>query len=130
MIPFLLTLWRFFRAVGRSLRDPEFQALFFLVVMTLLSGTFFYRQVEGWSLLDSFYFSVITLTTVGYGDLAPTTGVSKVFTIVYLFVGIGIILAFINAVSKRSLESRGGILGRPRRKPEPRDNDASKEEEE
>jgi len=41
MITFVLTLWRFVRTVGRSLKDPEFQALFFLSVLTLLSGTFF-----------------------------------------------------------------------------------------
>lgn len=74
-------------------------------VLTLLSGTVFYRGVEGWSLLDSLYFSVVTLTS--YGDLAPSTPLSKIFTIVYLFVGIGLILGFIDAVSKRAMEIRG-----------------------
>ncbi|MGI8910988.1 MAG: potassium channel family protein [Rubrobacteraceae bacterium] len=125
MIPFVLTLWRFVRAVGRSMKDPDFQALFFLVVLTLLSGTVFYSGVEGWSLLDSFYFSVVTLTTVGYGDLAPSTPLSKVFTIIYLFVGIGLILGFIDAVSKRTMEIRGEKRRRdqePRR--EERDQDS------
>jgi voltage-gated potassium channel Kch len=107
MIPFVLTLWRFVSTVGRSLKDPEFQALFFLSVLTLLSGTFFYHGVEGWSLLDAFYFSAITLTTVGYGDLSPSTTVSKIFTVVYLFVGIGLILGVVNTVSSRALEIQG-----------------------
>ncbi len=83
--------------------------------MTLLTGTLFYRQTEGWSLLDSFYFSVVTLTTVGYGDLSPTTAAGKVFTILYIFVGLGIVLGFVNAVAERSLERRGESRGAVRR---------------
>jgi hypothetical protein len=50
-IPVLVNLIRFLRAFWRSLKDPEFQALFFLVLVTLASGTLYYRQVEvqlGW----------------------------------------------------------------------------------
>ena len=44
--------------------------------------------MEGWNLLDSLYFSVVTLTTIGYGDLSPSTAASKIFTIFYIFVGL------------------------------------------
>jgi voltage-gated potassium channel Kch len=88
------------------------------VVVTLLSGTHFYRNVEGWSLPDAFYFSAITLTTVGFGDLSPSTAVGKLFTVLYLFVGIGLILVFISAVARRMLEIQGDR--RPRK---PRDED-------
>src|SRR5215210_1848234 len=109
MIPFFVILQRFLRALWYSLRDPEFQALFFLVVVTLASGTLFYSSVEGWTLLDSLYFSVITLTTVGYGDFSPSTTAGKIFTMFYIFIGIGIILGFVNAVAERSMQQRGGI---------------------
>ena len=108
-IPFVWVLIRFFRALWQSLKVPEFQALFFLVVTMLASGTLFYRRVEGWSLLDSLYFSVITLTTVGYGDFSPSTTAGRIFTMFYIFIGIGIILGFVNAVAERSMEQRGGI---------------------
>lgn len=88
------------------------------MVVTLLSGTLFYRQAKGWSLLDSLNFSVITLTTVGYGDLTPlTAAASKVFTIFYIFVGIGIILAFVNAVAPTNVPGAapGGRLPRTRK---------------
>lgn len=96
MLSFFVTLWRFVGAFGRSLRDPEFRAIFVGFVGLLIGGTSFYATFEDWSLVDSLYFSVMTLTTVGYGDLAPTTDVSKIFTTVYVLSGGGIVVAFLN----------------------------------
>lgn len=46
----------------------------------------------------------MTPTIVGYGDLSPSTAAGKVFTIVYIFTGLGIVLGFVNAVAERSLQ--------------------------
>ena len=108
MIAFLLTLTRFFRGIWRGLKDPEFRGLFALTGVLMLTGTFFYRGVEGWSVLDSLYFSVTTLTTVGYGDLAPSTPAGKVFTIVYLLVGVGVLVVFVGKLASHVLEARSG----------------------
>jgi voltage-gated potassium channel len=109
-------------SVRRSLRDPEFRGLFVLVVVTLAAGTLVYWQIEDWSLLDAFYFSSITLSTVGYGDLPPETAAGKLFTVFYLFTGIGLIVAFLNTVARTAIEQRdegrGGLLGRRNRPPE------------
>jgi voltage-gated potassium channel len=104
MISLFSILMRFVWAVRGSWRDPEFRGLAGLVIVTLLAGTLFYSEIEGWNLLDSLYFSVVTLTTVGYGDLSPSTATGKFFTIFYIFVGLGIILAFVNAVAERAME--------------------------
>ena len=88
------------------IRDEDFRSLVFLVFLTLLIGTIFYSYQEGWGLIDAFYFSVTTLTTVGFGDLAPTTPVGKLFTVVYIFSGLGLIAAFINAIAAENLSSR------------------------
>jgi voltage-gated potassium channel len=108
---------RFARALRRCLTDPQFRNLFALVILTLTAGTIFYWRVEGWSLLDSFYFSSITLTTVGYGDLAPSTASGKLFTVFYIFAGIGIIVGFVDAVARTSVEQRGGTRRLLRRGP-------------
>jgi hypothetical protein len=65
MTSFFITLYRFLRAIRRGLREPEFRTLFFVLILTLASGTLFYSTVEGWGAIDSLYFSVITLTTAG-----------------------------------------------------------------
>ena len=106
MIAFLLILTRFFRGVWRGLKDPEFRGLFALAVVLMLAGTLFYRGVEGWSVIDSLYFSVTTLTTVGYGDLAPTTPASKVFTMVYLLLGVGVLVVFVGKLASHVIEAR------------------------
>src|SRR5918999_704116 len=100
MIRFLRTLVRLWR------RDPDFRTLVILVFFTLLTGTIFYWLQEGWSLVDALYFSVTTLTTVGLGDLAPTTTIGKLFTVVYIFSGLGLIAGFINTVATETLSRR------------------------
>ena len=70
-----------------------------LLAITFLSiGTVYYNQVESWSKVDSFYFSTMTLTTIGYGDLTPTFDGSKIFTSIYALLGIGIILYLIGSI--------------------------------
>lgn len=96
--------FKFFSAILKGLKDHEFRSLLFFVIIILLIGTFFYHRIEGWNWLDSFYFSSVTLTTVGYGDLAPHTDAGKIFTIIYIFSGIGVIVGFLAAVAKKARE--------------------------
>ncbi len=86
---FIKTLIAFFR-------DPEYRDLILTSLFILIMGMFAYHYLEGWSYVDSFYFSLITLTTVGYGDFSPQTTAGKLFTIFYIIVGIGLILSFMN----------------------------------
>ena len=78
-----------------------FQLLGGATVSILLVGTIVFHLVEKWSLLNSYYFSVVTLTTVGYGDFVPTTPFGKIFATFYIFMGIGIIATFAQTMVKR-----------------------------
>jgi hypothetical protein len=96
-----MALLRFLVKFRRGLRDAEFRALFVSLISLLLTGTIFYSTVEGWTWLDALYFSVMTLSTVGYGDLHPTVPVSKIFTIIYVVIGVGLFVAFITKVAEQ-----------------------------
>ena len=87
MLAFGLNMIRLLKAVGRSWDLPAFRSALALAFLILLSGTLFYRSVEGWTWIDALYFSATTVSTVGYGDLAPVTDSGKLFTIIYMFVG-------------------------------------------
>jgi len=84
----------------------KLSALIGLTFSIIAIGTYFYHAVEKFNYIDAFYFSIITLTTVGYGDLHPVTDIGKIFTVFYILIGIGILVAFIDALSQRMVDRR------------------------
>jgi voltage-gated potassium channel len=80
-------------------------------------GTIMYKLLVGWTWIQSFYFSVTTLSTVGYGDLHPTTDLSRLFTAFYVIIGVSIVLSALAIIGKNYLEKREKrILERRERK--------------
>ena len=71
-------------------------SLIFLVTL----GTVMYEYLEGWGFVDAFYFSIVTLATVGYGDHYPVTVAGKLFTTVYIVFGVSAFLLCINEFSR------------------------------
>lgn len=94
MVSFFINILRLFRAVFVGIKkDLDFRILLFLLVTMLIGSTLFYSSIEGWSRIDALYFSVMTMSTIGYGDLVPTTDQSKLFTIIFTFLSVGIFVA-------------------------------------
>ena len=77
-----------------------------LMSAVLTLGTLGFRWVEGWGLFDSFYMALITLTTVGYGDFSPATGAGRVFTIFYVLIGLGVIIALVTQIASKAVEAQ------------------------
>lgn len=74
--------------------DLQILKVFLLFVVVLIGGAVFFHFVENLSYIDAVYFAAMTLTTVGYGDIAPQTDAGKIFTAIYAFLGIGIFFGF------------------------------------
>ena len=105
MVTFFLDMMKLLLAVRRGLKqDVEFRILLFLLLSLLTGATLFYYRVEGWSLIDSLYFSVMTMVTIGYGDFVPTTTWSKLFTILFAIMSIGLFVTVITKIVKLMLE--------------------------
>lgn len=78
------------RGVAAAVGDPATKGLVGLTGAIILLASGVYMVVEGWSPLDALFFSVATISTVGYGDLVPATFAGRIFTIGFIFVGIGV----------------------------------------
>ena len=74
------------KQLHRSSLLPLIVPFFLLIVV----GTIVYALLEDWSLFDSLYATIITITTVGYGDLSPQTQSGRIFAIFFTLVAIGL----------------------------------------
>lgn len=84
-----------------------------LLVLMLLGGTFGYMLIEGWPLIDSLYMTVITLATVGYGEIHEVSTPGRIFTMVLIFLGVGFVFYFAGSMIQFMMEGRiREIMGR------------------
>ncbi len=79
----------------------NFRLKVYLAVFTglLLAGIIGFMAFEGMSLTDAVYFSIVTMATVGYGDLHPVTGIGKLLTLVIIIGGVGTFLGVIASIT-------------------------------
>lgn len=84
-------------------------ALLFVLLLFLI-GTFGFHLIEGFDLLQSFYLTSITLTTIGYGDYYPHTRGGMVFTIFLVLFGVGTMLYTVGLLAETIIEGRLQIL--------------------
>jgi hypothetical protein len=87
------------------MRHPSHQAFVLAVAIILVTGVVFYSLTEDWSIADSLYFTVIALTTIGFGDLAPSTTFTRLFTVVYAIMGVGLIGTMVHLVVSSSQQA-------------------------
>lgn len=81
---------RLLRGLNVALKDERVRGILVFAFGIILWASVFYRFVEGWSWLDSIYFSVVAISTVGFGDFSPETAAGKIFTIFYIVIGLGV----------------------------------------
>ncbi len=76
------------------------------LVILIFIGMVGFHHFEGWNWTQSFYFTVTTLTTIGYGDLHPTTDASRLFTSFFILAGVGIAVSALGVLGATYLEHR------------------------
>jgi voltage-gated potassium channel len=87
-------------------------ALLILITVAVI-GTIGYHILENWNLIDSFYTTMTTLSTVGYGDYTPKTPQGKIFTVFIIIFGVGTMLYSFGLISETVIEGRlRRLLGR------------------
>jgi len=77
-----------------------------VLLALILFGVWYYSFEEGWSYVDSFYFTVATITTVGYGDITPSHDASKIITAIYSLISIPTSVFIMGALVKSYFETR------------------------
>jgi hypothetical protein len=107
----IVFLWAsFIGSLAAVVRDVHTRAIGLALIGLLATGTVFYSIVEGWDPLDSLYFSVISLATVGYGDFTPTTDIGKIFTIFFVLAGVGVLVVFVSEVARQTISRTDRVV--------------------
>ncbi|MHC5012750.1 MAG: potassium channel family protein, partial [Planctomycetota bacterium] len=89
----------------RWLAGRRMGTLFLSLVLLIPVGTIGYMLIAGLPLVDALYQTMITLTTVGYGDLAESAA-GRIFNIVFLTVGVGIFVVALSSLAAFLIEGR------------------------
>ena len=75
------------------------------LLAAILFGTMGFHFIEGWPLADSFYVTVQTLTTVGYGDQTPHSGAGRFFAVVVMLIGVGGVALAVSTIVQSVVQS-------------------------
>lgn len=85
------------------------------VFATILFGTIGYHVLEGWPWFDGLYMTVITLATIGYGEIHPLTAAGRAFTIILIIVGVTVFGFLVSILTQAVVENQIALaLGRRR----------------
>jgi len=75
------------------------------LAVAILFGTIGFYLIEGWSLADSLYVTVQTLTTVGYGDVPPQSSNGRLFAVVVMLIGAGGVALAVSTIVQSVVQS-------------------------
>lgn len=91
---------------------PRLRVLFFVTGVFIFLGVIIFSALEGWSLIDSLYYTVATVTTVGYGDVVPTHPASKLLASLYMLMTVPLILISVGLTTEIVHDNLRKKLGR------------------
>jgi voltage-gated potassium channel len=84
-----------------------------LSIVLMGVGSAGYMVIEGWNFMDAFYMTIITMATVGYGEVHPVSLEGRIFTVVLILLGVGFFLYVAGNIIQFLVEGRiRSVLGR------------------
>ncbi len=99
-------LYRLWHPVWLFIKHENIDRIAFVLGLLIITSSVVISRVESISLVDSFWWSIVTLTTVGYGDIAPATSVGRIIAVINMFVGIGLLAALSAALASVLVERK------------------------
>ena len=87
------------RGLRAAFSDRSVQIVLTITTAIVAWASIFYHFIEGWAWVDSIYFSVVTISTVGFGDFSPETALGKIFTMFYIIIGLGVFVTAATTVA-------------------------------
>jgi voltage-gated potassium channel len=91
LLRFFSVLGRAYKKWGKFLKTNNFNYILMITAFMVLIGTILIRYVEGMTFKDSLWWTFVTITTVGYGDLSPATSLGRIIAALLMLGGIGFI---------------------------------------
>ncbi|MEM0976874.1 MAG: potassium channel family protein [Pseudomonadota bacterium] len=89
-----------------KIQDLRVQIIVSTLFLLLLGGTVLFRMLEDFTWIQAFYFTVTTMTTVGYGDLVPTRDATRLVVAVYILISVTLYVSLVTHIGLRYLEER------------------------
>lgn len=98
---FILLVSVMAHSLNRLRQSKETRSLLYLMVLHITTGTTFFMVDQGLNMINAFYFSVVTMASVGFGDIHPETNIGKIFAALYIISSLGIFSQFALLLSER-----------------------------
>lgn len=80
--------------------------LIFIIFIIIAAGIFGYMVIEQWNFIDSCYMTIITLSSVGFGEIHELSVQGKIFTIILIVLGLGAVVYCLTTIASVVIEGR------------------------
>lgn len=99
LLRIIVLLTKFKKNTDKFLKTNNFHYVIWFTILTVIIGALGFSIIENKSFSDGLWWSFVTVTTVGYGDMSPTTGIGRLLASLLMLIGIGFLGMLTGAIS-------------------------------